>query len=74
LQESITNLYQGYVSSMVSETYRLFMTPVKATNRNCFHLACLNRYQRCLNVLEYMFEELSNFNIDIDVKSVQLYN
>lgn len=42
------------------------MHNVKSTNRNCFHLACLNRYQRCLNILEYMFEELSNVNIDLD--------
>ena len=50
------------------------MAVVKKSNRNCFHLGCLNRYQRCYNTLELMFEELLNFNIHLDSTALQMYN
>lgn len=66
MQEAITELYRGYVLANIQEISKYLITPVKNTNRNSFHLACLNRYQRCLNALELMFEELSNCDLNID--------
>jgi hypothetical protein len=30
----------------------------KKFGRNCIHWACLNRYQGCVGVLNYFFEEV----------------
>lgn len=56
MQAVITGLYEKYVNILVFDTFNSFTSVVKSNNRNCFHLACLNRYQRCTNILEYMFE------------------
>lgn len=49
------------------------MVPVKNTNRNCFHLACLNRYRGCCNTLQSMLEELSDINLQLEPASLQQY-
>lgn len=49
------------------------MATLKTNNRNCFHLACLNRYQGCFNTIELMFEELNNFDLRLDHTTQQYY-
>jgi hypothetical protein len=74
MQQSITELYQKYVVTLTNDTFQYFTAVVQNTNRNCFHLASLNRYQRCFNTMEYMFEELGDVQIHLDGHSLEYYN
>lgn len=56
MQQTITGLYEQYIFTMMDATRKDFLSIVKNTNRNCFHLGCLNRYQRCYSTLEYIFD------------------
>ena len=49
------------------------MMNVKDTNRNCFHLASLNKYQRCFLTMEYMFEELADYGIHLDGHQLEYF-
>lgn len=49
------------------------MLTLKNNNRNCFHLASLNRYQGCFNTIEFMFEELGNLDLCLDSSTLQQY-
>ena len=66
MQDQITQAYESYVHTLLATIYEAFSTVVKNTNRNCFHLASLNRYQRCYNIMEYMFEALGDIHLHID--------
>lgn len=58
---------------MIADTFKYFMLCVKSTNRNCFHLVSLNRYQRCSSTMELMFQELGDFNLHLDGYALQIY-
>jgi len=51
MQQTITNLYEKYVNNVILDTFNALTAVVENNNRNCFHLACLNKYQRCSNIL-----------------------
>lgn len=73
LQGAVGDLYEQYVISLIEDTLRQLSTPVKDTKRNCLHLACLNRYQKCYGALEYILEELGDWQLHIDQNLMQLY-
>lgn len=73
MQKAITQSYLNYVTKLIEDTYSYFTSCIKNTNRNCFHLASLNRYQRCFITMEYMFDELGDINLHLDGHQLQYY-
>lgn len=73
MQEQITQAYEKYVHTLIATVYESFAAVVKNTNRNCFHLASLNRYQRCSNTMEFMFEALGDIHLHIDNHILEYY-
>jgi ankyrin repeat protein len=74
MQGAVSDAYEKYVMDLVKDTFEVFATALKSTNRNCFHLASLNRFQGCYNTLEVMFEELADINLHLDATALQLYH
>jgi hypothetical protein len=62
------------VYTLLTTINESFAAVVKNTNRNCFHLVSLNRYQRCSNTLEFMFEALGDIHLHIDNHILEYYS
>ena len=73
MQQHITSSFQKYIETLMEDTYRYFSSVVKSTNRNCFHLACQNKYRACSGIMEYMFEELGDVRLQLDGHQMEYF-
>lgn len=53
-------MYEAYIKEYTNFIIKEYTETDKITNRNCFHFACLDKYQKCSLTLQYMIKSLKN--------------